>query len=364
MKSEVEARADFSIVRYAQCWEDADVLLPALNIKPGGTYLSIASAGDNALSMLAGNPKKVIAADLNPAQTACAELRKAAYRRLGYEEMLAFTGIRPGGERDSTYDYLRIYLPETARRYWDRHRVELLTGFYHTGRFEHYFSLFRKLMRTVHTQKEIAGLFVPKSKEERTDYYDRVWNNRRWNMVFHVFFSEFVMGRLGRDPAFFKYVEVPVSERILERARYAMTELDPSENPYLYYILNGNFGEKLPFALRRENYEAIRRNLDALEIRCCSVEDVLNETAEPCFDGFNLSDIFEYMSEDSMEQIYGRLLSSSAPGARIVYWNMLAPRSVPDGFAGRVHVMEEEEDHLFAQDKAFFYSAFHIEEVK
>ena len=52
-RSEVEDRADFSHIRYAQVWEDADILLEGLNIQPGDVCLSIASAGDNALAMLA-----------------------------------------------------------------------------------------------------------------------------------------------------------------------------------------------------------------------------------------------------------------------------------------------------------------------
>ena len=44
-------------LRYAQCWEDADVLVDALAIRPGGTYVAIASAGDNALAMLAAVPR-------------------------------------------------------------------------------------------------------------------------------------------------------------------------------------------------------------------------------------------------------------------------------------------------------------------
>ena len=70
MRSEVAQKSDFSIIRYAQCWEDADVLLQALQAQPGKTYLSIASAGDNALALLARSPKKVVAMDLSSAKLA------------------------------------------------------------------------------------------------------------------------------------------------------------------------------------------------------------------------------------------------------------------------------------------------------
>ncbi|MBA3888585.1 MAG: DUF3419 family protein, partial [Acidobacteria bacterium] len=56
MRSEAAARADFSGIRYAQVWEDADILLQGLDVQPGDTCLSIASAGDNALALLTKNP--------------------------------------------------------------------------------------------------------------------------------------------------------------------------------------------------------------------------------------------------------------------------------------------------------------------
>ncbi|MBX9693285.1 MAG: BtaA family protein, partial [Cyanobacteria bacterium] len=65
VKSEIEQRAEFSFIRYAQCWEDADIVLSGLNIKPGDKCLSIAASGDNSLAMLAYEPAKVVAIDLN-----------------------------------------------------------------------------------------------------------------------------------------------------------------------------------------------------------------------------------------------------------------------------------------------------------
>jgi len=86
--SEAATRADFSQIRYAQCWEDADILLKALEVQPGDICLSIGSAGDNALSLLARRPERVIAVDLNPSQLACLELRVAAYHRLDHAGLL------------------------------------------------------------------------------------------------------------------------------------------------------------------------------------------------------------------------------------------------------------------------------------
>jgi S-adenosylmethionine-diacylglycerol 3-amino-3-carboxypropyl transferase len=81
------------------------------------------------------------------------------------------------------------------------------------------------------------------------------------------------------------------------------------------------------------------------------------------FHGFNLSDIFEYMDPREHERAYGELLDNARPGARLVYWNMLAPRGLPAQFQGRVRPLELEAAALHARDRAWFYSALHVDEV-
>ena len=51
------------------------------------------------------------------------------------------------------------------------------------------------------------------------------------------------------------------------------------------------------------------------------------------------------------------------PGARMAYWNMLAPRRCPPEFADRVGSMGTLAAELHAGDRAFFYSRFVVEEV-
>ena len=86
LKSHIENKANFDIIRYAQVWEDADLLIEALDIKPTDVVLSIASGGDNAFALLAQNPKKVYAIDLSQAQIDLCERRKEMYRTLTWEE--------------------------------------------------------------------------------------------------------------------------------------------------------------------------------------------------------------------------------------------------------------------------------------
>lgn len=363
MRSEAAERADFSGIRYAQCWEDADVLLEALQPGPRKRCLSIASAGDNTLAMLARGPEHVLAIDLSAAQLACLELRVAAYRALQHTELLALIGSVPYDRRRRLYDACKHHLSPAAMKFWDEHTVLIEQGIGSAGKFERYFRTFRtRILPLIHMRRQIAELLSAKPHAERIEFYERKWNNLRWQMMFRFFFSRRVMGAMGRDPEFFRYVKGSVAERILKRTQYAFTELAPAENPYLQWIFTGEHNGILPFSLREENFEAIRGNLDALELRCCALEEVL--VGEERFDCFNLSDIFEYMSLESYESLLRQIISNSQPGARLAYWNMLAPRSRTESLASQLEPLAELSAALFARDRAFFYSAFVVEQVR
>jgi len=362
MRSEAATRADFSGIRYAQCWEDADVLLSALEPGPGKRCLSIASAGDNTLALLSRDPESVLAIDLSPAQLACLELRVAAYRALQHGELLELIGCVDSDARPRLYQVCRKHLSPDARAFWDDRPGLIAAGVGSVGKFEHYFRIFReRVLPLVHSRQTVSELLRPKSGGERRSFYRHTWNNWRWRLMFRVFFSRKLMGLLGRDPEFFRYVEGSVSERILKRTEYALTELDPAVNPYIRWILTGRYDSALPAALREENFEPIRRNLGRLEWRCGSLEESLGHNRK--FDCFNLSDIFEYMSPSSYEQLLQLIVSSARSGARLAYWNMLAPRHRPDSLATSLQPLGELSSKLFALDQAFFYSALVVEEV-
>ena len=363
MKGDIQSRARFDILRYANCWEDADVLCEALLPGPGKRILSIASAGDNAFA-LAAEGAEVVACDISSTQLACLELKLAALRSMSREAVLAFFGIEPSDSRLADYDRLAPALPVFARQYWDAQRPAIACGFIHSGKFERYFHLFRRLvLPCVHRKATVGRLLAMPEISQRQVFYDTVWNNRRWRWMFSLFFSRFVMGRLGRDPEFFRYVSGVVSDRILARARYALTVLPTDRNPYLQYILRGTFRPALPRYLRAEEFTRTQAGLDRITVQLGSVEAVADECAGAGFDGFNLSDIFEYLDLPTCQSIYEKLLGAARPGGRLAYWNMLAPRQCPAELVDRVRPLSELAGELFTRDLAFFYSAFVLEEV-
>ena len=249
--------------------------------------------------------------------------------------------------------------------FWDAHTVAVDNGIGGAGKFEQYFRLFRKcVMPLVHPRHRIRTLLHSKSNEERVTFYEQQWNTWRWRLLFRFFFSRMVMGRMGRDPSFFTYVEGNVAERILARTRYALTELDTAANPYLQWILTGRHETALPYALRPEHFETIRANLDRLTWQCRPLEDFLAEAGENAIDRYNLSDIFEYMSPENYHGLLERLVRTGRPGGRLVYWNMLAPRTRPESMKDVLSTLDDVAAGLFQRDHAFFYSALVVEEIR
>ena len=211
--SSVRRRVSWDRIRYASVWEDADVLCAALApVAPGGQLLSVASAGDNALALLTLDPSEVVAVDLSPVQLACTELRVAAFRHLDDPEIPAFLGADPSARRAETYRRLRSSLSAASREFWDMHGDWIERGVIHVGKFERYLRAFGGgMLRIIHSRATIRELREEKDLAERRRFYAEVWDNRRWRLLFRLFFSRRVMGRLGRDPAFFRDVEGSVA---------------------------------------------------------------------------------------------------------------------------------------------------------
>ena len=70
------------------------------------------------------------------------------------------------------------------------------------------------------------------------------------------------------------------------------------------------------------------------------------------------------MSAQNYETLLRQLIAAANPGARLAYWNMLAPRKCPPGLSSQLRSLDELAQRLYARDKAFFYRDFIVEEVK
>ncbi len=353
---------DRAELRFAQCWEDADRVLDGLAIRPGDTCVCIASAGETALAMLARNPAKVIAIDVAPAQLAALELRVAAYRTLSYEELLVFLGSQRGSGRDALYARCRPLLARTTRTYWDGRPEAIAVGLGACGTVERRIaSLRRHLLPLLGRGEVVARLLAERDPAARARIFASDWDTWRWRAVALAMRLPAALGaRPGLLPRLADAATVATAVGALRRL---MVEQDPADNPYLQWVLTGSHGSALPFALRRDQHQAICANLDRLEWRLCAVEGLLGEVGDRAIDRFALSDIFEYMAESAFRTLLYRLARAGRHGGRLAYWNLHLARSRPNEMAELLVPHRDLAERLHRQERVGVYRALVIEEV-
>jgi len=358
MKEEkLTEKVAFDLIRYANCWEDADILLKGLSAKPGGRILSIGSAGDNSFSLLLTDPEMVVAVDVNPVQLWLIELKQQAIAQLDYEDVLAFLGFRPSKERLILFNHIKSALSKECRAYWELQKDTLQAGVISQGKFEGYFQFFaRRILPWIHSRKQVEELLRPKSVDEQEQFYEKYWNTWRWRFFFKLFFSRYVMGKYGRDPEFLKEVEVSVGKTIYAKAGAHLRTVNAQRNYFLRYTLTGSFGDLLPHYLQPEHFRIIQTRINRLQLCQGFAEDAIR--IHGTFTYMNLSNIFEYMNPELFQKTASQLIEAMEPGGRLAYWNLMVPRRISAQFPDKVEYLETLSKRLTASDNGFFYQQF------
>ncbi|MBO6517503.1 MAG: DUF3419 family protein [Bacteroidia bacterium] len=340
-------------LKYANVWEDAYLLGQALEVGSQDKVMSICSGGDNALYLLSYNPEVLLCLDTNPVQIYLCQLKEQAIRRLDRETCLGFLGFLPNGQRKNTYRSIRKNLSLPCQEFFDQHIDWVESGIIQQGKFEKYFQLFSgKILPFIHSKEVVNAVFTPKSEQEQVSFYENRWNTWRWRLFFKLFFSRFIMGRLGREPEKLKEVDGHVGRMIFNRAEQHLSSVAAQQNYILEYALTGKYTNQLPPYTNETPYKRIQKWLQSNQIQY--EEAYLDQclASHSGFTRFNLSNIFEYMPPEVFDQNIEALRLHAAPNAQVCYWNLMVPRTIEKNMGfDRLPI-----DHI---DLGFFYASFH-----
>lgn len=362
MDKDLTKRVKFDILRYANCWEDAEILIQGLQPQEGSKILSIGSAGDNSFSLLTTNPELVVAVDINKIQLHLIELKRSCIKNFLRKDTLSFLGFLPSDEREAQFNSIKNDLTDEAKSYWETHIEMIRAGVIHQGKFEKYFQLFsQKVLPWIHSKATIEKLLNVKSGEEQIYFYNSHWNTRRWRLLFRIFFSKYLMGKLGRDPEFLKEVRGSVSELIFEKAAQHLQSELAQQNFILRYNLTGNFGSLLPHYLHEKNYEPVKQNIGKLVLKEGFAQDAVSTFGK--FDYMNLSNIFEYMDDEQFRLTAEQLVNGTNKNGKIAYWNLMVPRQISSILPDKAVYQQELSKKLTASDRGFFYKNFIIDSI-
>ncbi len=358
----------FRDILYAQCWEDPRIDREAFHTASNDVVFSITSGGCNALAFLLDDPKKVIALDLNPQQNFLLDLKIAAFKALSYEELLEFMGVKKSRERFQLYGRIRDLLSADSVRYWDGQRKKIQRGIIHSGRYESYMRLLKRIVVTpLIRKKTLMKFFETEDPAERALLFRKKWENLRWWFLTRVMLSR-RLNSLFFDKAFFAYLDEKFSfgNHFAEKAKRAITQLPMKENHFLSYILLGKFYDEdnLPQYLKRENYDVIRSRVDRIEIVTDSCENYFSTLPDSSISKFNFTNIFEWMSDDAYEELLRETVRVAKDKAIITYRNLLVFREHPPALNSSIRSLKKMAKSLHEKDLSFIYNNYVVEEIQ
>lgn len=309
--------------------EDERTEAAALGL-PGGRVLSIASAGDLPLSLVALGAGRVVAVDVSPSQLHLAELKRAAVLGLEREDAIGFLGFLPAPPRARVawFQHIRSLLPPASRRYWTAHGGAIRRGVVWAGRFERYLAVARGLLRPLLEPRVEALLACATLAEQRATFL-RVLDRPVVRRAFHVAFHP---GLYRRRAVAAQGLQHRVSGSSLgleffERFRDMCTETPAADNYLLQLATMGRVRhvDAVPAYLRAEGVATLRRRADVLSFRWMTVTDAVETLPAGTFDRFHLSNVSDWLSPDEFRRLLAAIAGRARRPARVV-WRYLHRR--------------------------------------
>ena len=345
-----------SVIRYSQVWEDEDTLKDALSINPQDHVLSIASAGCNAMALLLAGAKKVVAVDLNPAQIALVQLKKAAITHCSVQEYRVLMGVDNPSNAHEIYQKIRAELPKETQDFWDKQLPLLSVGLIHTGKLDKYFRVFQqKVIQKLVPEQVLEDYLLSEDLTVQDKFFDTYFCHPTFVETFKKYTSQEMIASSGRDPQQFAFVtQKDIGSYFYDRFRFVCTQIPAKTNYYLHYLLSGSYKHIAPPQYREGSFSKLKDCIHNLEIRHEGLLETISAYPKGYFTKANLSDLFEYLSQDDTQSFLNTFANQMNPQSTIAYWNLLVPRFATEHWVSH----QEDADEMHSRDRCFFYSRF------
>lgn len=369
---------------YNQIWEDPDVDVAALRVKPSSRIITIASGGCNVVNYLAADPAKVIAVDLNPNHIALTRLKLAALNYLPtYEDFFNFFGYANSKENRVAYDtFLVDRLDETTRKYWESwiplrgRRINMFArNLYRYGLLGRFLTVLNTVAR-MHGKK-LNDMLKARTPEEQREIFERT--------ISPLFDSKFVKA-LSKMPVSFYALGIPPAQfdelnkasngdpagLIRRRIEKLACDFPINENYFAWQAFGRRYDTEerqgVPPYLQKETYEVIRQRTNRVETHLASMTDFLASQPVNSLDCYVLLDAQDWMNEEQITALWEQITRTAAPGARVIF-RTAGPdspleRKLPSKIIEKWAYDSENAQAYFDKDRSSIYGGFHIYTLK
>jgi S-adenosylmethionine-diacylglycerol 3-amino-3-carboxypropyl transferase len=363
---------------YPQIWEDPEVDLKALELKPGARVITIASGGCNVLSYLTADPASILAVDLNRAHVALTRLKLAAARELpSYESFYSFFGEANARVNMAAYRrFIRPPLDQDARRYWDgrslfgRRRISLFKrGLYRHG-------LLGRFIGTAHLVARLHGADPRLMVHARTQSEQRLVFDAEIAPLFEKPLVRWLTAKktslygLGIPPAQYEALSGgrPMAQVLRDRLRRLACDFPLSDNYFAWQAFGRRYDPStsgpLPPYLRHGNFENIRARAERVTVERTSITQALRARPESSFDAYVLLDAQDWMTDAQLNALWGEISRTAKTCAKVVFRTAAEPTLLPGrvdaGILRRWTYEAERSRALTTEDRSSIYGGFHL----
>lgn len=354
-----------SDLNYSQCWEDSEQLKKALQLKPEDVVLSVTSGGDNTLALLLTGVAGVTAVDMTASQNLLAEIKLKAPQVVSYDEYVQFLGVTPSGNRVGLQKKLQLVLSASAWQWLEQNPMLVQEGLIHSGKFERYLNRFRtRVLPLIHSNNTVKAFLNCKDLAEQLSFYKQTWNTNRWRLAFWVASHTSLVKKFARQRGVRDVVSTD-GPSYGERLEYILQRNLLKDNFYLQYALLGTYNTAQPEYLTMQAYELLRSGCyGEIDFVTADLYTLLSTAPTECYSKFNLSDVFEFMSDEAATQLWQEIVRTAKPGAIIVYWCNRQEVTPPESLHETVLPDSTRAAALHELDRLYFYRSFHVYTIK
>ncbi len=367
---------------YAQIWEDPDIDMAALKIRPGDRMVTIASGGCNALSYLIADPARIEMVDLNAAHVAFNRLKLAALCNLpDYEAFHRFYAAADDKRNLDAYrEHIRPRLDAESSAYWDgrtisgRRRISI----FRRGLYRH--GLLGLFIATAHRAARLYGidpgdLLKARTIEEQRRYFD--------NTLAPLFDRRLIRWATSCKSSLFGLGIPPQQYDALagggDMAAVLRSRLEKlacgfalSENYFAWQAFGRGYSREesgpLPPYLTRANYDTVRDRAARVSIVNASYTELLKSKPGGSVDRFVLLDAQDWMTDAQINELWREISRTAAPGARVIFRTAAGESVLPGRLDAPILALwdyrEAESLDLHARDRSSIYGGFHLYVLK
>lgn len=363
---------------YNTCWEDPRADRKLLKLDKESEVVMLSSAGCNALDYLLDEPKVLHCVDINPAQNALLELKKALFKNNNYQLLWDFFGT--GAKRGAEYLYqkkLRPQLSPFAQSYWDEHISyfvpnAMMPSFYFRGTSGGVARIIQHRIRRKDLYPKVLKMLNADSLAEQEYYFDEV-EPQIWSS-----FSKWLVGR----NATMAMLGVPANQRSMIEEKYqggvlsyirkslrqVFTQQPLSDNYFWRVYLTGSYTKDCcPGYLQENHFSTIRNQNQKVTTYNSTLTNFLkkNPGSYSHFVLLDHQDWIAHVQPRALEEEWRQIISNAQKGAKILFRSAgSAIEYLPEFVFSSVEFDHSLAHNIHKQDRVGTYESTYLGIVK